>query len=447
MSNTHHLVMHLHSFRLHIPITAVTLPEVTTGNMPVSYTITPDPPAGLDFNASARELSGAPTDAQEATDYTYTAEDANGDEVTLTFTIEVIEPVPAGLIPINTLEQLNAMRLDLNTDGEADDSDDAAAYAAVFPGLLSTNVYTGYELARNLDFQDNNSYSNIANKVNWEEGDGTGWTPIGLTSSTPFTGIFDGGGHTITNLYINSNVVGLGLFGTVNGVIRNVGIVNPNVTGGSFVSIGGLVGSQDGGTISACYVSGATLTGENRATVGGLSGGQSGTISACYVSGGTIEGGDRAAVGGLVGSQFGTISACYVSGGTIEGGDRAAVGSLIGDQSGTIIACYAGGADYTSLRGNSGGPLTNSYYQAATTQDDNDATDDIGARTATELQTPTAYNMPANNIYADWNVDIDGDTNADDPWDFGTGSQYPVLNIDFNASGGTADDVTRQRGG
>ena len=45
------------------------------------------------------------------------------------------------------------------------------------------------------------------------------------------------------------------------------------------------------------------------------------------------------------------------------------------------------------------------------------------AKTETELQAPTGYT----GIYKDWNVDIDGDGRADDPWDFGTSTQYPVL--------------------
>ena len=48
-------------------------------------------------------------------------------------------------------------------------------------------------------------------------------------------------------------------------------------------------------------------------------------------------------------------------------------------------------------------------------------------------------------FYVGWD-DLDGTTDGDDPWDFGTNSEYPVLNVDFNANGGTADDVTRQRG-
>ena len=49
-------------------------------------------------------------------------------------------------------------------------------------------------------------------------------------------------------------------------------------------------------------------------------------------------------------------------------------------------------------------------------------------------------------FYADWDdLDEDDATDSETFWNFGTSSQYPVLNIDFNANGGTADDVTRQR--
>ena len=39
------------------------------------------------------------------------------------------------------------------------------------------------------------------------------------------------------------------------------------------------------------------------------------------------------------------------------------------------------------------------------------------------MQTPTTET----GIYANWDVDVSGDTTNDDPWDFGTASQYPVL--------------------
>ena len=58
------------------------------------------------------------------------------------------------------------------------------------------------------------------------------WTPIG-TSAKPYTGVFDGNGHTISNLVVeggsNSNI---GLFGnTQNGEIKNLIVENAKVSG------------------------------------------------------------------------------------------------------------------------------------------------------------------------------------------------------------------------
>ena len=52
------------------------------------------------------------------------------------------------------------------------------------------------------------------------------------------------------------------------------------------------------------------------------------------------------------------------------------------------------------------------------------------------LQSPTGYE----GIYASWNINIDsyasvGDTEVDDPWSFGTSSEYPTLKADFDGDG------------
>ena len=64
-------------------------------------------------------------------------------------------------------------------------------------------------------------------------------------------------------------------------------------------------------------------------------------------------------------------------------------------------------------------------------------------KTTEELQTPTDYtdsDPVTEDIYAEWNVDVDdnlntGDptTGGDDPWEFGTMSQYPMLKAAFEA--------------
>ena len=77
-------------------------------------------------------------------------------------------------------------------------------------------------------------------------------------------------------------------------------------------------------------------------------------------------------------------------------------------------------------------------------------------KTTGELRTPRSYTDSGSNteaIYAAWNLNLDNDLNtgdpttgADDPWDFGTTSQYPVLKVDFNGDGSiNASDINLQR--
>ena len=466
---------------------STTLLEVTeaSGNENFTLTVTqnvswssvityPSGPWNSD-RVTLSKSSGTGTGSAEALTVTYPANTVSEERrATMTFTagnvmtaltlVQEAAPVPAGLIPIRTLEQLDAMRYDLNTDGKADDDANSTAYATAFPKVVynmnNTSKYTGYQLTKNLDFKTDASYSDAdAHKSGWTSG--TGWSPIGT-----FTGTFDGKGHTISHVFIDRTSGSPGLFGQVNGTIRNVGLVNPNVTGvggnvGGLVAIlattsgtiihcyvsggsvtgglrsGSLVGFQHDGTISSCYVSGGTRISEEAVVrVGGLVGLQNGgTISACYVSGGTNTGsGQISYVGGLVGLQQtnGTIRACYVFNTSSSAANLD--GAMIGSQNGTIEASYAGGKNYNKLIGGVPGTVTNSYYQGG------------GGKTATALQTPTGYNTPADNIYKDWNLDLDGNAGGDDPWDFGTANQYPVLKIDVDLDGDVdRHDLAAQR--
>ena len=71
-------------------ITALQLPEATSGNGTLTYSIA-TLPAGLAFDATTRTISGKPTTATRESDYTYTATDENGDTDTLPVRIEVLE--------------------------------------------------------------------------------------------------------------------------------------------------------------------------------------------------------------------------------------------------------------------------------------------------------------------------------------------------------------------
>ena len=375
------------------------------------------------------------------------------------------------------MEQLNAIRYDLDGDGATDNAANQSAYETAFPGLAAGS-YEGYELMNDLDF----------NGSMWASGGSVrgGWKPIGIGGlygyeGDKFVATFEGNHHTIANLYIKRDFADqVGLFGSTRSgaAIRNLGVTDVDVTGDS--KVGGLVG-ENGGTITASYSTGSVnggttdtdasvggLVGSNSGTitasysagsatgnsyVGGLVGGNSGTITASY-STGSVMGNDL--VGGLVGYNFGgTITASYSTGsvngndqvgglvgyhtggtggtitasystGSVTGNDQ--VGGLVGyNFGGTITASYStGSVDGANFVGglvgnNFGGTITASYYPDTITIMGGDNT--VGAQTASAMLTPVGYT----GLYVNWNVDIDGDSAGDDPWDFGSSSDYPTL--------------------
>ena len=103
-----------------------------------------------------------------------------------------------GLIEINNLEQLDAIRNDLNGDGKPDESRAEEAYYRAFSQtslrVACTPTCQGYELARDLDFSDPDSYASSATNRAWRTGEG--WTPIG-TEVSPFAATFEGNEHVV----------------------------------------------------------------------------------------------------------------------------------------------------------------------------------------------------------------------------------------------------------
>ncbi|MEN6307613.1 MAG: GLUG motif-containing protein [Anaerohalosphaeraceae bacterium] len=155
----------------------------------------------------------------------------------------------------------------------------------------------------------------------------------------PFTGIFDGSGHTISNAVIhqlgNDYVSLFGYIG-MSGLIKNLGVMDADIQGRSKVSE--LVG-YNGGTISSCYATGSV---NGNSSVGGLVGYNYGTIISCYAMGTTSGKSQSCNVGGLVGeNESGTITSCYATGAVSGNGN---IGGLVGSNSGRIISCYVRGA-------------------------------------------------------------------------------------------------------
>ena len=338
-----------------------------------------------------------------------------------------------GLIEIRNLAQLDAVRYDNRGLGSGlatahrEAFVDGGGGALACGGLLGC---VGYELLANLDFDTDGDGNVDSDDDYWN--DGAGWMPIKtptIGSITPYSAIFEGNGHTIANLFIDSSENDIGLFGetTSSAVIRNLELVSVQVTGTD--NVGGLVGSN-GGAVSGCFATGK-VSGDD--DVGGLVGANldDGSVSASY-STVQVTGDDR--IGGLAGSNSGEVTAAYATGRVV--GDFEA-GGLIGRNSGDVNVSYATGlvSGRSTIGGligwnASGGGVTDSFWDSDTS---GRTTGFSGqAKTTAELQLPTA----ASGIYSAWNLDLDGDGMNDDPWDFGTSSQYPVLSVDTNGVGG-----------
>ncbi|MHC4499233.1 MAG: DNRLRE domain-containing protein, partial [Planctomycetota bacterium] len=164
---------------------------------------------------------------------------------------------------------------------------------------------------------------------------------------TPFTGVFDGNSHTISNFaYSSTGTTCIGIFGRVddaNAEIRDLGVVAPNVDGGTGWYVGALIGAASDATITGCYVENGSVSGD--AVVGGLVGSTTwGTVTGCYVEDCSVSGDQF--VGALAGWAYGgDVIDCHASGSVT--GDSG-VGGLVGtnaiEVSAEIKNCYATGS-------------------------------------------------------------------------------------------------------
>ena len=209
---------------------------------------------------------------------------------------------------------------------------------------------------------------------------GANFNIIGSGWDDPFTGVFDGNGYQIYNFtygpIASDSYVGIfGMVGNVSGnggEIKNLGLINPNVDVGAFMT-GAIAGRLVLGTISGCYVEGGSVTGDG--FVGALAGGSgfvNATISNCYSK--TSVSGDGP-VGGLVGMNNGTVFDCYATGSVVGNSDT---GGLVGDnkENALISHSYASGIiqgadDAGGLAGrNWGGEISNCYATGNVSGDD-----------------------------------------------------------------------------
>ncbi|MCH5196758.1 MAG: hypothetical protein J1F28_08585 [Oscillospiraceae bacterium] len=152
-----------------------------------------------------------------------------------------------------------------------------------------------------------------------------------------FSGIFDGGGHKITGLYINApNDNYLGLFGIVgaSGTVKNLG-VDGTLSGEMYV---GSIAGQNKGRISNCYSKCNIESDSYR--VGGIAGinEYGAVIESCYNAGDLSN---CSYLGGIVGYNSGAVTDCYNTG--VISGNNTVGGIVGGNIGGNVVNCYNNG--------------------------------------------------------------------------------------------------------
>lgn len=228
-----------------------------------------------------------------------------------------------------------------------------------------------YELAKDLDFKDRNSYETDA-KYNYynadANNDGTpdnSWTPIGSTSAK-FTGNFDGKNHTISNLYINTTQAYSGLFGYVYSdytTFKNIKLQNVNINAGSYA--GALAGKFRGGTINNVFIDNVNIKSSGSA-IGGIVGAIDwGTIRKVKVTNASITGSSE--IGGIAGytsAESTLIIDQAVFSGNVYG---SCSGGIMGYKQSTTVKIYNSRTEGYSQAAGISGYTTNSIENSYTT--------------------------------------------------------------------------------
>jgi len=145
------------------------------------------------------------------------------------------------------------------------------------------------------------------------------------------------GGGTVRNLTVKGSVTDYTMVGGVVGTNDGGTISNCYVAGsitGTLV-IGGVVGHNEG-IVSNCYTTG-NITGGSGNT-GGVVGQNKGTVLNCYATGDVTSGGSSNS-GGVVGTNdSGTVQSCVALNGSVSGGS---VGRVAGYDSGSMTNNFA----------------------------------------------------------------------------------------------------------
>ena len=222
-----------------------------------------------------------------------------------------------------------------------------------FASLVNSgNDFAGKTVVLTADIDLNNMpWAPIGNVTFNRDGDGS------YVVHNAFKGTFDGQGHTISNLKIDTEANGVGLFGAIIGAtIKNVNIKNVDIVadGTAAALVGYCLSYTNTSTIENCHVSGNISIVADWAYVGGVAAYGHANISGCSVIAegtGTLTSENRNAVAGIIGWNYGaSVTDCHVKNLNLTG--WANIGGIEGYVPGghTISGCSAENVVITKTR-------------------------------------------------------------------------------------------------
>ncbi len=260
-------------------------------------------------------------------------------------------------------------------------------------GCPTSGGCTGYELRADLSFDENGDgqMTSAGDPTYWNSGNG--WVPL-----NGYTATFRGNGHTVSYLYVNrSSMDNAGLFGNLNAgsAVDGVGLPHADVTGRNFV---GAIAGASGGDDRQGVEHGA---GPRRPQPGRIDR----PVGWRRPPGQLVDGDGQRRRRHVQGGRAGRV---------YHGQHRR---QLVG-RTGRLHQRRRPGGRRRRRHGH------RSYWDAGTSGQSTSAAGT--GKTTRDLQRPTAYGSTGS-IYANWNLNLDGVTGGDDPWDFGTSRQYPAL--------------------
>ena len=199
------------------------------------------------------------------------------------------------------------------------------------------------------------------------------WSPIGTLNlnwsdvSRPFSGVFDGQNHTISNLTCTSVTNGYaGLFGNFDGTVQNLILRDAQITVEGLQAAAVVCENYKGQVLNCAMIGGSV---KGKGVAGGVVCYNRGTVENCYATGDvtSLSGGRVCYAGGVVGYNYteGTVQSCYAAG-RVESEKHA--GGAVGGNYGTVQNCVALGQSVSAqgdahrvVGENGGGTLSGNY--------------------------------------------------------------------------------------